>query len=289
VTAPDRTGLLARLVDSSRFNGAIAGVIVANAAVLGLETYPAFASEQAEVLSRFNAAFYVVFLIELILRLVSYGRKPGDFFRSGWNVFDFIIIVAVLIPGIREQAQLLRLLRLARVVRLVRFLPDARLLVLTIVKSVPSLFSMVVLIVLLLFVYGMVGWSLFGAALPDTWGTIGRSMLTLFILLTLENFPTYLNEAEPVSPLAVPFFLSYILVAAFLVFNLLIGIVIGSMEKARAQFAEDDMADLAASSVVSSAEASPKPISHDGDVAARIAAIREALDELETEVKRTTP
>ena len=90
---------------------------------------------------------------------------------------------------------------------------------------------MVVLTVLLLFVYGMVGWSLFGAALPETWGTIGRAMLTLFILLTLENFPTYLAEAEPVSVLAVPFFVSYVLLAAFIVFNLLIGIVIGSMER----------------------------------------------------------
>ena len=111
-----------------------------------------------------------------------------------------MIIGAVFLPGVREQAQLLRLLRLARIVRLVRYLPDARILLLTVVKSIPSLFSMVVLTLLLLFVYGMVGWSLFGAALPESWGTIGRSMLTLFILLTLENFPTYLAEAEAVSP-----------------------------------------------------------------------------------------
>ena len=65
---------------------------------------------------------------------------------------------------------------------------------------------LVVLTLLLLFLYGMVGWSLFGAALPESWGTIGRSMLTLFILLTLENFPTYLAEAEVVSPYAVVFF-----------------------------------------------------------------------------------
>ena len=114
-----------------------------------------------------------------------------------------------------------------------RYLPDARILLLTVVKSIPSLFSMVVLTILLLFVYGMVGWSLFGAALPESWGTIGRSMLTLFILLTLENFPTYLAEAEAVSPYAVVFFVSYVLLAAFVVFNLLIGIVIGSMERAR--------------------------------------------------------
>lgn len=238
-----RDSRLARLVDSSRFNLTIAAVIVANAVVLGLETYPEVMASHGGTLVLLNELFFVVFLVELVLRFASYGRRPQDFFRSGWNVFDLVVIGAVLIPGVREQATLLRLLRLARIVRLVRFLPDARMLVLTVVKSIPSVFSMVVLTVLLVFVYGMVGWSLFGEALPESWGTIGRSMLTLFVLLTLENFPTYLAEAEPVSRFAIPFFLSYVLVAAFIVFNLLIGIVISSMEKAREAEDERERAD----------------------------------------------
>ncbi len=156
---PDRSGALARLVDGQRFNSVIATVIVANAIVLGLETYPAVVSAHGSTLTRLNAIFYGVFLVELILRFASYRRRPADFFRSGWNVFDLVVIGGVLIPGVREQAQLLRLLRLARVARLVRFLPDVRVLVLTVTKSIPSLFSMVVLIFLLMFVYGMVGWS----------------------------------------------------------------------------------------------------------------------------------
>lgn len=230
---PARSSRLARFVDSPAFTYAIAGVIVANAVVLGLETYPEAMAQHGRTLVALNELFFAVFVVELVLRIASYGRRPQDFFRSGWNVFDLVVIGAVFVPGVREQAQLLRLLRLARIVRLVRFLPDARMLVLTVVKSIPSVASMVVLTVLLLFVYGMIGWSLFGAALPESWGTIGRAMLTLFILLTLENFPTYLAEAEPVSMLAVPFFVSYVLLAAFIVFNLLIGIVISSMEKAR--------------------------------------------------------
>ncbi len=233
MSEPDRTGRLARLVDSDRFAGVIATVIVLNAVVLGLETYPTVTATWGDALLLLNEACFAVFVVELVLRFASYGRRPGDFFRSGWNIFDLVIIGAVFIPGVREQAQLLRLLRLARIVRLVRYLPDARILLLTVVKSIPSLFSMVVLTILLLFVYGMIGWSLFGADLPESWGTIGRSMLTLFILLTLENFPTYLADAEVVSPYAVVFFVSYVLLAAFVVFNLLIGIVIGSMERAR--------------------------------------------------------
>ena len=104
-------------------------MIVANAVVLGLETYPGVMAEHGSLLVGLNAVFYGVFVVELVLRFASYGRRPQDFFRSGWNVFDLVIIGAAAVPGVREQTQLLRLLRLARIVRLVRFLPDARILI----------------------------------------------------------------------------------------------------------------------------------------------------------------
>jgi voltage-gated sodium channel len=269
-----RQGRLAKVVDSDRFNGFIAAVIIANAVVLGLETYPGVVEGYGGTLVKLNGAFYFIFLAELVLRFASYGKRPQDFFRSGWNVFDLIIIGSVAIPAVREQAQLMRILRLARIARLVRFLPDARILVLTVVKSVPSVFSMVVLTLVLMFVYGMVGWAVFGADLPESWGTIGQAMLTLFILLTLENFPTYLDEAEQVSPYAPLFFVSYVLLAAFIVFNLLIGIVIGSMEKARQHEAKGAPPDTEESALSEPA------------LLGRIALLQASLSELEEDLRR---
>ena len=269
-----RQGQLAQVVDSDRFNGFIAAVIIANAVVLGLETYPGVVEAHGSTLVKLNGAFYLIFVGELVLRFASYGKRPQDFFRSGWNVFDLIIIGSVAIPAVREQAQLMRILRLARIARLVRFLPDARILVLTIVKSIPSMFSMVVLTLVLMFVYGMVGWSIFGAALPESWGTIGQAMLTLFILLTLENFPTYLTEAEQVSPYAPLFFVSYILLAAFIVFNLLVGIVIGSMEKARQHEAKNTPIDPEEAALSEQA------------LLDRIALLQASLGELEDDLRR---
>ena len=268
MTHVDRSGRLAKLVDSNVFNAGIAAVIVANAVVLGLETYPGVVADHGSTLQMLNGAFYAVFVVELILRFASYGRRPQDFFRSGWNVFDLVIIGGAAIPAVREQAQLLRLLRLARIARLVRFLPDARILVLTIVKSIPSVFSMVVLTLVLMFVYGMIGWSLFGKDLPGDWGTIGRSMLTLFVLLTLEDFPTYLAEAQQVSPYASLFFVSYVLLAAFVVINLLIGIVIGSMEKAHEHEAARNLSD------------------YDTALLERMAHLQDSLNRFEEELKR---
>lgn len=224
---------LARLVDSQRFQIFISAIIVMNAIVLGIETYVTPGTPTFDLLSQLNEFFYIIFLIELILRMVSYFPRPLNFFRSGWNIFDFIVIGAALVPAIRAQAEVLRLLRLARIVRLLRFLPNARMLIATMGKALPSVMSMVVLVVLILFIDGMVGFVLFGEEIPKEWGNIGSAMMTLFILLTLENFPTYLDQAQEVSPFASVFFLSYVLIAAFVVLNLVLGIVVGSMEEAR--------------------------------------------------------
>ena len=264
-----RTGRLAVLVDSDAFNVAIAGVIIVNAIVLGLETFPTVMASYGDQLILANDVSYGIFVVELILRFASYGKRPQDFFKSGWNIFDLIIIGGVWIPGVRENATLLRILRLARIARLLRFLPDARVLIATVVRSLPPLMSIVVLTFLILFIYGMVGWAMFGAALPETWGTITRAMLTLFILLTLENFPTYLEEALAVTPWATVYFVSYVLVAAFVIFNLLIGIIIGSMESAREREALREAQESGVS----------------GDAALRIQAIRDALDALEADVQ----
>ena len=270
MTSPaPRTSRLARLVDSDAFNITIAGVIIANAIVLGLETFPAVMASYGEQLIIANEVCYGIFVVELVLRFASYGKRPQDFFRSGWNIFDLIVIGGVWIPGVRENATLLRLLRLGRIARLLRFLPDARVLISTVVRSIPPLGSIVVLTVLILFIYGMIGWTLFGQALPESWGTVTRAMLTLFILLTLENFPTYLEEALTVTPWATIYFVSYVLVAAFVIFNLLIGIIISSMESAREREALREAQETGVT----------------GDAVARIHAIREALDALEADVQ----
>jgi len=229
---------LARLVDSERFQIFIAGVIIVNAIVIALSTYQAISQQYGQVLAFLNDALYGIFLIELIIRLASYMPRPWNFFRSGWNVFDFIVIGAVLIPAVRQQVTILRLLRLARIVRLMRFLPDARVLLLTVTRATPAVVSMVVLTILVIFVYAVIGWSLFGQELPNEWGDIGTAMLTLFILLTLENFPIYLREAQEVSAIAPVYFVSFVLIAAFIIVNLLIGVIISAMDQARSEEAQ---------------------------------------------------
>jgi voltage-gated sodium channel len=223
----------ARIVASAWFDFLIFGVIIANAVVLGLDTYDAIRRDAGGLLHTLNDVFLGVFVVELAIRIGSYGRRPQDFFKSGWNVFDFVVIGAAFLPGLRENSTLLRLVRLARVLRVIRLLPELRLLITAVGRSLPGLASLTVMAVILLYVYGIVGWLVFGDALPDEYGNIGDAMLTLFLLLSLENLPSVVERGMEVSDWAVPYYVSFVLIAAFLVLNILIGVVINSLDEAR--------------------------------------------------------
>lgn len=222
---------LAKLVYSTPFELFISGVIIVNAISLAVLTMPNLDEQTKAIANNIDLAAYFIYVAELLVRIVSYGKKPWNFFKEGWNIFDFVVIG--LTPFFQGQTAVIRLLRLMRLVRIFRFLPEVRILSASIVKSIPPLMSMTVLISLLLFLYGMAGYYLFGEAAPASWGDIGLSMKSLFILLTLENFPVYLEEAMLINALAIPFFLSYVFLIVFTVLNVLIGIVLNAMDEAR--------------------------------------------------------
>ncbi|MBA2505011.1 MAG: ion transporter [Thermoleophilaceae bacterium] len=175
----------------------------------------------------------MIFTIEIAIRLTAYGKRPQDFFKTGWNVFDFFVVAAAYLPGVRENTTLLRLVRLLRVFRLVSVLPDMRVLITGIYRSVKPLASLGVLTVLLLYAYGMLGWILYSDHDPDRFGTIGQAMLTLFTVLTLEGWPDVLDKAMDLSAWSALYFVSFVILSSLILFNVVIGIVISSIEKAR--------------------------------------------------------
>lgn len=223
----------ARLVESGPFDAVIVGVILANAVVLGLETYDTVERDAGGLLSTLNAVFLAVFVVELAIRLAAFGTRPGGFFRSGWNVFDLVVVLASFTPFLRENVTFLRLLRLARIVRIVRLLGDLRLLVTAMGRSLPGVASLGLLTVVLLYVYGILGWAIFADHDPAAFGSVGEAMLTLFVLLSLENLPATIELGRELSDWTILYYVSYTLIAAFLIFNLLIGVVINSLEEAR--------------------------------------------------------
>ena len=185
------------------------------------------------------------------------------------------MIGVAFVPGVRESSTLLRLARLLRVVRVVRILPELRVLVTGVARSLPPLGSMLLLTTVMLFVYGMLGWLLFAEELPADWGNIGRAMLSLFVLLTLEDFPRYMEAGMEVHQWSWIYFVTFVLITVFIIINVLIGIVLNSMEEAREL---DRRRRLSVDHEPPLGDIAPAP------VVERIAILRVALDELEQEL-----
>ena len=228
---PWRIPWLTRLVYSSQFELLIAFVILVNAVSLAILTMPDLDSSVRAACEQIDLVCFVIYTVELVFRIISYGKRPWEFFKQGWNVFDFVVIAAA--PFFAGQTAVLRILRLLRLFRIFRFLPEVRVLTSSIVRSLPPLMSLAVLIFVALFMYGMLGFYLFGEKDPTNWGSITEAMTSLFILLTLENFPNYLEFGVAISPWALPYFLSYVFVVVFTVLNVLIGVVLNAMDEAR--------------------------------------------------------
>jgi voltage-gated sodium channel len=258
--------------------------IVVNAAALGAETYPALAERYDWLLDLVNQVCLGIFTVELAVRLMAYAPRFGRFFRSGWNVFDFIVIGASYVPFLGASATILRLIRLARIVRVVSLLPDLRLLLVAVGRSIPPIASMMVMTLLIIYVYAIVGWMLFGDALPERWGDVGSAMLNLFVMLTLENFPINLEEGMRVHPWSWVYFVSFALIAAFVLLNVLIGIVINSMEEARQLEHERVREQRRALILAADADHRIKPDEGIAMIAEKLESVRDSLAELEDEI-----
>ncbi|MGI8594392.1 MAG: ion transporter [Solirubrobacteraceae bacterium] len=269
----------ARIADSERFQLLIIGAILVNAMILGLETVQSVDARYGAELDGLNTAFLGVFTVEIAIRILAHGRRPQDYFRNGWNVFDLLIIGAAFMPFLRSNATLLRAVRLLRVFRLLSVLPELRVLTLALVRSIAPIFGMGLMILLLLYVYGMVGWLLYAQSNPEYFQDIGVAMLTLFKMLTLEGWPDIYDDVARANPWAFLYFVSFILLSSFVLFNMFIGIVINSMEESRTLELRrlEDEAERAGES------------SREADLAARIRLLREAVDDLERELLREPP
>lgn len=272
---------LTRVVYSQSFELCIAAIILLNAVALALLTIPGIDGATRQSLVRFDEIALWIFVCELIVRMISYGRKPWEFFKTGWNIFDFIIIG--LSPFLANQTLILRLLRIFRLIRIFRFLPEVRILTRSITRSLPPLMSMSVLIFLALFIYGMAGVYLFGEQMPDQWGDITAALTSLFILLTLEEFATYLVDGLAVSPWALPFYISYVFVIVFTILNVLIGVVLNAMDEVRQENREREEDIKKLQSFAKEVE----EISSDGKVTGdEITRLQEKIKTLERQLRR---
>jgi voltage-gated sodium channel len=205
----------------------IIALILVNAAILGLETSVAVMASTGQLLQALDRVILTVFVVEIAIRL--YVHRLG-FWRDPWSVFDFLVVAIALIPAAGPFA-VLRALRVLRVLRLLTMVPSMRKVVGALLAAIPGLGSIALVLGILYYVFAVIATNLFATAYPEWFGTLGRSLYTLFQIMTLESWS--MGIARPVMeqfPYAWAFFIPFILVATFTMLNLFIAIIVNAMQ-----------------------------------------------------------
>ncbi len=245
-------------LETARVRNFIVAVIVFNAVILGMETSESIMAAAGGVILALDRLCLAIFVAELLLKLFAYG---GRFFRSGWNIFDFVIVGVSLIPG-NGGLSVLRALRILRVLRVISVVPSLRRVVEGFVTALPGMGSVFLLMGIVFYIGAVMATKLFGDAFPEWFGTLGRSGYSLFQIMTLESWSMgIVRPVMEIYPYAWAFFVPFIMVTTFAVVNLLVGLIVNSMQDAHAE------------------ETNAATDSYRDEVLAKLAAIEKKLEE----------
>lgn len=271
-----------RIVDSKLFHSAIVAVILFAGLLAGMETNAALIERHGLLLRVLDATVLAVFIAEIALKLAAHGRRPLDYFRDGWNVFDFTIVALCLLPIGGSFAAVLRLVRVLRLLRLVTALPKLQLLVGALLKSLGSMGYVSVLLGLIFYIYAVAGVHLFGPRMPETFGSISVALMSLFQIITLDNWSDLFNPAKSAAPIAAGvYFVTFILLGTMILLNLFIGIVMNSMAEMHAELDEQKETARAA--------ADKESILHDVTVLDRqLDSLKSQIEKLRAKLPQTT-
>jgi voltage-gated sodium channel len=229
-TAPARPSLRERLqqwLEQPRVQHTVLALIIVNAILLGLETSSGFMAEHGGWVRQLDRAILTVFVLEIGARIFVHRLR---FFRDPWSLFDFAVVAIALVPASGPFA-VLRALRILRVLRILTIVPSMRRVVGALLSAIPGLLSIAMVLLLVFYVFGVIATHLFGSHFPEWFGHLGRSLYTLFQVMTLESWS--MGISRPVMeavPYAWAFFIVFILFATFTMLNLFIAIIVNAMQ-----------------------------------------------------------
>ena len=228
-------------VERDSVRNTILGVIIFNAITLGLSTSSTVTDQIGGLLSVIDRTVLWIFVAELVLKLFAYGWR---FFASAWNIFDFIVVSVGFLPDTRGLSAL-RGLRVLRALRLLSVVPQMRAVVQALLDALPGMGAVIVMLSIVYYVFAVMATLMYGAAFDEWFGTLGRSLYSLFQIMTLESWS--MGIVRPVMdefPMAWVFFVPFIVITAFSVLNLFIGLLVNTMQTAVEDDAEAEFEKL---------------------------------------------
>ena len=223
---------VAEWLSTALVRNGILGVIAFNAIILGMDTSETIVSRIGGLLHILDRVCLGIFVVELVAKLYAYRFR---FFRDGWNIFDFIIVAISLVPA-AQGLSALRALRIMRVLRVLSMAPSLRRVVEGFITALPGMGSVFLLMAIIFYIGSVIATKLFAADFPEWFGTLGLSAYSLFQIMTLESWS--MGIVRPVMkdyPYAWAFFVPFIMVTTFAVVNLLVGLIVNSMQDAHSE------------------------------------------------------
>ena len=232
-----------RIRNSKIFNASVVSVIIASALYAGVTSYN-IPDDYQSILNVFDYGITIFFVIEIIIRLIS-EKSLLHFFKSGWNIFDFVIVMVSLVPVAgAETVFVARLLRIVRVLRVITVVPEFRRIIESIVKTIPRVGFVILLMFMFFYIWGAIGTLFFDHIDPSRWGNIGSSMLVLLQMATYDDWAAVMRDVVEVYPYAWIYFVSFLIINAFVLMNMVIGIIVDVMsEEAKKDFITEDSSE----------------------------------------------
>lgn len=227
--------------ESKWFSNLTTAIIIIYSSVLGFKTLGENETDLSLVFHFFDAFITIYFLIELLIKMLA-EKRFLDFFKSGWNIFDFIIVTVTLIPlDDSTMAAVARLFRIFRVLRLITARPELKKIIDMLIGAIPSIVDIVILMFIIFYIYAILGNFLFDGVESGLWDNLLIAMLTLFRILTFEDWTDVMYEAMEIYPWSWIYFVSFIILAAFVLYNLFVAVIIGEMEKINSKDMEEEI------------------------------------------------
>ncbi len=223
-------------LDTPEVRTGIQVAILLNALVLGIQTSPSAVAAAGTLLDTLDTIFLVIFAVEIGLKIYARGAA---FWRSGWDLFDFGVVAISLAPAIGVNLSVLRALRILRLFRAISMAPHLRIVVEAMLRALPGIGSVFLLLAVIFYVGSVIATQIYGADFPEFFGTLGDSAFSLFQIMTLEGWPDIARPVMQVYPNAWLFFVLYIVATNFCVLNLVVGLIVNSMEDAHTQGVEE--------------------------------------------------
>ena len=224
------TDYFLQIRNSRIFNIFAVSVIIMAALHAGAITYD-LPGELESYLVFFDYAITIIFLIEILIRLLA-EKSVLDFCKDGWNVFDFLIVTISLIPMDGNETILVaRLLRIVRILRIITIMPQLKIIIDNLFKTLPKVGYVCLLMFVFFYIWAAIGSILFHHIDPERWGNIGTAMLLLLQMLTFDDWGAIMRDVVNVYPFAWTYFVSFLILNAFILFNMIVGIIVEAMSR----------------------------------------------------------